>query len=652
MAYNPVFVANVHSPPCVLPRFLPSIPTFSRILRDLQVSLLDMIRNNSPHTSAASKIPAGSSKPIDLTVDDVDPSALLIASSGGSEPATPTRTLAKNLVTLHLGPQQNHTSSSEQSSLKRRTDDDCGSSSQRDVSLTSIKRHRRNLGTEPRSVEWSMNGESRIEMLDEERIHTWADRVFETRDSVDLTSSIGGPSTPSEVSGLRRLSFATISSDESGSDIEILTDSETESVVTVATASSDDEVQIISERRCPKPKSKMKICQILDPSRKYLDEVKIKGMVINKGRCIEFHDGTFMQLRTIYADEDHGFILLGPIFTRVTTFEIHMPKTRDSLSEWKATRTRTARLPRYYRGSKLYNEVCQRIKTPVGEAEDDKGIWRRRARDVKRLRTLLITNQDYHVQCLTVQKLNRGRSISKGRRESLCRRRRLEAPLICRWKETIVQDEYGKIREHRFERPSSSEASQNFTPEDDLRKAWRGSTQNLAIPGAIPDMVDGFCGAGGMTCAAEQAGIHVKMAFDFDGKKIATHILNFPNCYSMQLDVFEFIRWAEKKGLKIDILHLSPPCQPFSPANTTPNEAKNEVNQAALLSVGLVIKCLRPRVVTIEESAGITGRHTEWFGALINQFTELGFSVRWACLNCSEYGVPQLRKRFFLIASW
>lgn len=78
---------------------------------------------------------------------------------------------------------------------------------------------------------------------------------------------------------------------------------------------------------------------------------------------------------------------------------------------------------------------------------------------------------------------------------------------------------------------------------------------------------------------------------------------------------------------------------------------KNERNQAVLLACGKVIESLRPRIVTIEESDGLTNRHSEWFGALLGQLTELDFSIRWASLSCSDFGVPQTRKRVFLIAS-
>ncbi|KAK4904021.1 hypothetical protein LTR66_017950, partial [Elasticomyces elasticus] len=108
---------------------------------------------------------------------------------------------------------------------------------------------------------------------------------------------------------------------------------------------------------------------------------------------------------------------------------------------------------------------------------------------------------------------------------------------------------------------------------------------------------------------------------------------------------------AERHNWRVDVLHLSPPCQPFSAANTTPNEARNEMNTAPLLGCSQLIQALRPRIVTVEEAPGLYGRHKPWFNTLINQFTELGFSVAWTNLRCSDFGVPQQRRRFIIIAA-
>ena len=101
----------------------------------------------------------------------------------------------------------------------------------------------------------------------------------------------------------------------------------------------------------------------------------------------------------------------------------------------------------------------------------------------------------------------------------------------------------------------------------------------------------------------------------------------------------------------VDILHMSPPCQPFSPAHTVPSEIQDEINQAALFSVWHLLQKIKPRIATIEETEGLVNRHIDWFHALINIFICNGYSVRWKVVRCQDYGVPQQRKRLFIIAA-
>jgi len=59
------------------------------------------------------------------------------------------------------------------------------------------------------------------------------------------------------------------------------------------------------------------------------------------------------------------------------------------------------------------------------------------------------------------------------------------------------------------------------------------------------------------------------------------------------------------------------------------------MNEAALFSVQLLEKT-KPRIVTLEETAGLLSRHKPYFFTLINTFLSLGYSVRWANLNLAH----------------
>ncbi|KAI4173489.1 MAG: hypothetical protein LQ348_006566, partial [Seirophora lacunosa] len=162
---------------------------------------------------------------------------------------------------------------------------------------------------------------------------------------------------------------------------------------------------------------------------------------------------------------------------------------------------------------------------------------------------------------------------------------------------------------------------------------------------------DSFCGAGGMSRAAYQAGLHLKYAFDCNKNACNTYAMNFPTVDLHCLWAHEFVQQQET-DCKVDIAHFSPPCQFFSPAHTIAGK-DDEVNTASLFAVGDILKKSNPRVVTLEQTFGLVLRqkHQGYLNALLQIFTSHGFSIRWRLLHCADYGLPQMRLRTFMIAS-
>ncbi|KAJ9603418.1 hypothetical protein H2200_012196 [Cladophialophora chaetospira] len=127
---------------------------------------------------------------------------------------------------------------------------------------------------------------------------------------------------------------------------------------------------------------------------------------------------------------------------------------------------------------------------------------------------------------------------------------------------------------------------------------------------------DSFCGAGGASLGAWLAGLAHQHAFDACPETIVSYKTNFRDTGvdARLQDVSEFIQEASrtaKEGLPrymVDILHLSPPCQPFSPANTRPNHDMNKQNISAFYQCEKIIKACKPRLVTMEETFGIADR--------------------------------------------
>ena len=87
-----------------------------------------------------------------------------------------------------------------------------------------------------------------------------------------------------------------------------------------------------------------------------------------------------------------------------------------------------------------------------------------------------------------------------------------------------------------------------------------------------------------------------------------------------------------------------------------------ELDNGSLLKITSFGKCvtyvrgigeqLKSRLVTFEEVRGVLNRHRQRFQAVVPGLTTTGSSIRWRVLECADHGVPQRRKRLFMIASW
>ncbi|MCJ1249131.1 hypothetical protein MMC30_006354 [Trapelia coarctata] len=160
---------------------------------------------------------------------------------------------------------------------------------------------------------------------------------------------------------------------------------------------------------------------------------------------------------------------------------------------------------------------------------------------------------------------------------------------------------------------------------------------------------DGFCGCGGVSRGARIAGLHLKWSFDFEQDMCDSYQINFPEAHTMCLSAFDFAT-KNSHGFKVDILHLSPPCQFFSPAHTTAGQ-NDELNTASSFVISELLRKTQPRVVTLENTMGLEQRHPLYLNAVIQQFTILGFSIRWKVIDLRDFGVPQSRRRLILIAA-
>ena len=187
-------------------------------------------------------------------------------------------------------------------------------------------------------------------------------------------------------------------------------------------------------------------------------------------------------------------------------------------------------------------------------------------------------------------------------------------------------------------------------PAPQPRPDRRASRPSVRLHGQRYTFFDAFSGAGGASRGAFKAGLKPKFAVDHWEPACKSYRLNFPAAQLFQQNVSDFV--TSRLNILADILHLSPPCQVFSPAHTVASEAKDSANLAALFGCEVVLRKAKPRIFTLEQTFGLMmTRFSPYFNHLVSTFTSHGYSVRWRVVPLADWGLPALRKRLIMIGA-
>jgi DNA (cytosine-5)-methyltransferase 1 len=152
-------------------------------------------------------------------------------------------------------------------------------------------------------------------------------------------------------------------------------------------------------------------------------------------------------------------------------------------------------------------------------------------------------------------------------------------------------------------------------------------------------------GAGGQSLGLEQAGFAHVAAVEIDPHACETLRLNRPGWDVIELDVHHF-KGVDYRG--VDLLAGGVPCPPFSIAGKQlgADDERDLFPQALRL-----VEESEPTAVMLENVRGLaTARFARYREQVLDRLRGLGYETEWQVLNASEFGVPQLRPRFILVA--
>lgn len=162
--------------------------------------------------------------------------------------------------------------------------------------------------------------------------------------------------------------------------------------------------------------------------------------------------------------------------------------------------------------------------------------------------------------------------------------------------------------------------------------------------------IDIFSGAGGMSIGAMMAGINVEFAVENNIYAAETFEFNHPKSKVFKEDIAKV---SLKSILKTTpfILFGGPPCQGFSQSNTKTRKIDNP-NNTLFEEYIRFVKELNPQWVVFENVEGFKKfEKGSVVKELVNRFNSLGYNTKYNILWASDYGVPQNRNRFFLVAN-
>ena len=158
----------------------------------------------------------------------------------------------------------------------------------------------------------------------------------------------------------------------------------------------------------------------------------------------------------------------------------------------------------------------------------------------------------------------------------------------------------------------------------------------------MPNVVDLFCGCGGLSLGFQEAGYDVVRAFDNWEIAVNTYNNNF-NHPAELLDVYA-ITADYLRTFNPDVVIGGPPCQDYSSAGL-----QDETQGRADLTrrYAEIIAELQPRWFVMENVDRILKSKT--LPVAIDIFRNAGYGLSQVVLDASRCGVPQARKRFFMI---
>lgn len=155
--------------------------------------------------------------------------------------------------------------------------------------------------------------------------------------------------------------------------------------------------------------------------------------------------------------------------------------------------------------------------------------------------------------------------------------------------------------------------------------------------------IDLFCGIGSFHVALKQLGGRCVFASDINPAVIKTYTANFgiePKGDICKVDVTDIPDF--------DVLCAGFPCQPFS--NIGQQKGFEDDRGTLIYQITRILTEKQPKAFILENVKGLVSHNSgTTFKKVIAAVESCGYVVHWNVLSCNDYGIPQMRKRLFIV---
>lgn len=174
--------------------------------------------------------------------------------------------------------------------------------------------------------------------------------------------------------------------------------------------------------------------------------------------------------------------------------------------------------------------------------------------------------------------------------------------------------------------------------------------------------IDLFSGAGGMSEGFRSIGIEPIAALEAVAPFARTHQLNFPACATVVAKAEELAPGSFERAANLrtspDVIIGGPPCQTFSTIgrakirHVSKHDPRHDPRNYLYKTFLDYVAYFKPKAFVLENVPQLRTKHKGvLFDALIGTASEFGYDLHITVLNAAEHGVPQNRKRLFIVGT-